>query len=197
MAANIELKAHVHELDAVRARAAALAKDPSTVIDQTDTFFAVSTGRLKVRAFADGSGELISYERADDHGPKTSVYTRVSCQDARAMADALGRVLPRRGIVVKRREVFLVGRTRIHLDRVDNLGSFVELEVVLAAEESSDAGRQEACELLRSLEIPESALVAGAYIDLLEQQTRPDRRTAYTTPRRRRARPVDSPKAER
>jgi predicted adenylyl cyclase CyaB len=77
-------------------------------------------------------------------------------------------VLPVRGVVVKHREVFLVGRTRIHLDRVENLGSFVELEVVLADGESLEAGRDEARELLTLLAIPEGDLVPDAYIDLLE-----------------------------
>ena len=129
----------------------------------------VSRGRLKVRAFSDGSGELISYDRADQQGPKESVYTRVACEDARALSQALGGVLSVRGIVAKEREVFLVGRTRVHLDQVENLGCFVELEVVLAPGEPADQGYLEAHNLLRLLQIPERALVAEAYIDLLEK----------------------------
>ena len=63
----------------------------------------------------------------------------------------------------------MIGRTRVHLDRVENLGCFVELEVVLAPEEPVDEGYREAHNLRRSLEVPERALVAGAYIDLLEK----------------------------
>jgi predicted adenylyl cyclase CyaB len=170
MSRNIEIKARVANLEPIRARAAALASGPAQVIDQTDTFFVVARGRLKVRAFADGSGELIAYERADEQGPKQSAYTRVECRDATALSEALARVLPRRGVVVKRRELFLVGRTRIHLDVVENLGCFVELEVVLAADESSERGQKEARDLIASLQIPETALVAEAYIDLLERQ---------------------------
>ncbi len=170
MSRNIEIKARVANLESIRARAAALASGPAQIIDQTDTFFVVARGRLKVRAFADGSGELIAYERADEQGPKQSAYTRVECRDATALSEALARVLPRRGVVVKRRELFLVGRTRIHLDVVENLGCFVELEVVLAADESSERGHQEARDLIASLQIPETALVAEAYIDLLERQ---------------------------
>ena len=65
--------------------------------------------------------------------------------------------------------MFLIGRTRVHLDRVEQLGCFVELEVVLAPGEPVDEGHREARNLLRSLEVSESALVAGAYIDLLEK----------------------------
>jgi len=169
MARNIEIKARIPDLATIRAKAAALASGPMEIIDQIDTFFVVSQGRLKVRAFSDGSGELISYERTNQQGPKESVYTRVACEDARMLSQALSSVLFVRGIVAKRREVLLIGRTRVHLDRVEDLGCFVELEVVLAAGESVEQGHREAHELLRSLEIPERALVAEAYIDLLEK----------------------------
>jgi len=166
---NIEIKARVDDLGDARRRATALTSEPPKVVDQIDTFFQVTRGRLKVRAFADGSGELITYERADERGPKQSTYTRVDCDDAAALREALSRVLPVRGVVSKHREVFLVGRTRIHLDAVENLGSFVELEVVLADGESPEAGQLEARGLLESLNIPEGDLIADAYIDLLER----------------------------
>jgi predicted adenylyl cyclase CyaB len=169
MARNVEIKARIADLATIRANAVALASGPMEIIDQTDTFFVVPQGRLKVRAFSDGSGELISYERANEQGPKESTYTRVACEDARMLLEALSRVLSVRGIVSKRREVFLIGRTRVHLDRVEGLGCFVELEVVLAPGEAVDEGYREASNLLRSLEVSERDLVAEAYNDLLEK----------------------------
>jgi len=169
MARNIEIKARIPDLAPIRARAMLLASGPMQVIEQTDTFFVVPRGRLKVRAFADGSGELISYERANESGPKESTYTRVKCEDAGTLCQPLGRALGVRGVVVKQRELFLIGRTRVHLDRVEGLGCFVELEVVLGPEDSLEKGHHEALELLRLLEIPERTLVAEAYIDLVEQ----------------------------
>jgi adenylate cyclase class IV len=173
MPRNIEIKARVSVsgLDAIRSRAASLASGPSEVVEQVDVFFAVPRGRLKVRQFSDGSGELIAYERPNQLGPKQSVYRRITCQNAPALVEALSSVLPARGTVVKRREVFLVGNTRVHLDQVERLGSFVEIEVVLDAEQSSEHGHQEAQRLLDALDIPRSGLVAGAYVDLLEEPT--------------------------
>ena len=168
MARNIEIKAQVCDVDAIRSRARSLASNPSETLQQTDTFFAVPGGRLKVREFSDGTGELISYQRPDQCGPKESVYTRYPCENARALSETLGKVLPVRGTVLKRREVFLVGRTRIHLDQVHNLGLFVELEVVLSDGESAEDGKHVANELLHKLMIPETGLLAQAYIDLLE-----------------------------
>jgi adenylate cyclase class IV len=171
MARNVEIKARVDELGAIRAKVAALASSPGEILQQTDTFFSVPEGRLKVREFPDGSGELIAYERPNQPGPKVSSYTRFACTNARDLTVTLSRVLPIRGTVVKQREMFLIGRTRVHLDRVDGLGGFVELEVVLAAGEPVENGKREAHGLLDALDIPQSALASEAYIDLLEAAT--------------------------
>src|SRR3954469_9490010 len=97
---------------------------PVERLTQVDTFFVVPKGRLKVREFGDGSGELIAYDRPDQPGPKSSSYTVARVPSARALLDALSRSLDVRGRVEKRREVVLVGRTRVHLDDVDGLGTF-------------------------------------------------------------------------
>jgi len=173
MASNVEVKVRCRDLNPVRAKAATLATSPPQDIEQRDTFFVVPSGRLKVREFRDGSGELIAYQRHNQLGPRESVYTRAASADARALVVALSRVLPVRGVVVKRRELFLVGRTRIHLDQVDGLGSFVELEVVLGDDPSVGGGVREAQELLATLDLERSALVAEAYIDLLEARQTP------------------------
>jgi predicted adenylyl cyclase CyaB len=168
-ARNIEIKARLSDLPRLRARVASLAPAPPEVLEQTDTFFVVPRGRLKLRQFADGAGELIFYERPDHAGPKESSYVRYACHEPAALAAILGRALGVRGIVEKRREVFMIGRTRTHLDEVRGLGSFLELEVVLDDGEAGAEGEHVARELLAAFEIPESALVAHAYIDLLEE----------------------------
>lgn len=167
MARNIEIKARIASLDAIRAKARRLAGGPSEILHQTDTFFAVPEGRLKIREFSDGAGELIAYHRPNRPGPRQSVYTRYVCADAKALCETLRQVLPVRGAVVKRREVFLIGQTRVHLDEVEGLGSCVELEVVLDDAETDEHGERIARELLRALEIPDASLIADAYIDLL------------------------------
>ena len=91
-------------------------------------------GRLKLREFSDGTAELIYYERFDKAGPKTSKYTRAQISDAASTREVLGQVLETKVVVAKRHEVFLAGRTCIHLDEVDGLGMFVELEVVLGSD---------------------------------------------------------------
>ena len=72
MARNIEIKAHIPSVAALLERAAALADQGPTEIRQDDTFFECRSGRLKLRTFANGEGELIFYRRTDEHGPKES-----------------------------------------------------------------------------------------------------------------------------
>jgi predicted adenylyl cyclase CyaB len=171
-ARNIELKARISDVAGLRSTVASLAPRPGEVLVQTDTFFGVPRGRLKLRELSDGSGELIFYERPDHVGPKESSYLRHACPEPRALAAVLGHALGVRGIVEKRREVFMIGRTRVHLDEVRGLGSFVEIEVVLDGGEAAASGARVARALLSAFGIPEAALVARAYIDLLDEPGR-------------------------
>ncbi len=173
MPRNVEIKARAADPAALRRRALELADGPPVIIDQVDTFFAVSGGRLKLRQFADGSGELIHYERPDDRGPKTSRYGLAPVADAARLRQVLAAALPVRGTVRKRRELLLSGRTRIHLDRVDGLGGFLELEVVLDDGDDLAGGEAEARDLMARLEVGPGDLVQGAYIDLLEERGGP------------------------
>lgn len=168
MARNIELKARVDDLDAVLQRAQSLADRPAPeTILQDDRFYRCSDGRLKLRVFADGRGELIHYRRADAAGPALSDYVRVPTEVPALLDEALARAHGRLGRVVKRRWLLMQGATRIHLDRVEGLGDFVELEVVLRDGEPEADGRAQAERLLAALGIAPAQRVAVAYVDLL------------------------------
>jgi len=167
MSRNIEIKARVADIDALRARACALAGSPATLIEQDDQFFPVPHGRLKLRRFADGSAELIHYHRADTADAKASDYVRVPVPDPAALAEALARGCGSGPRVLKRRWLLLVGRTRIHLDRVEGLGDFVELEVVLGEGQGDADGVAMAESLMRDLGLEHAERIPGAYADLL------------------------------
>ena len=167
MPANIEIKARVSDPQAFLTRARTLTgAEPETIL-QTDTFFHCETGRLKVREFADGTGELISYHRPDAEGPKTSSYAIARTTDAGALRDVLGATLKVLGVVRKKRLLLMAGRTRIHLDEVEDLGSFMELEVVLTEDDDPKDGEKEAAVLMAKLGVVPDDLVRGAYIDLM------------------------------
>ena len=167
MARNVEIKARVPDLAALRKRVEAIADSGPELIVQDDTFFACANGRLKLRVFADGSGELIAYQRPDSTGPKTSEYVITAVPDPDSLRDTLGRALGLIGRVIKRRTLFLAGPTRIHLDEVEGLGDHLELEVVLRDDQSPDDGNMVARKLLAELGVASDHLIAGAYLDLL------------------------------
>lgn len=170
MARNIEIKARVDSIDALLPAVAALADRGPIEIAQDDTFFMCPNGRLKLRAFADGSGELIFYRRADVAGPKESFYVLAPTAAPDSLRQALSLAYGQTGRVVKRRTLFLAGRTRIHLDRVEGLGEFMELEVVLAEGDTAEGGMREAHGLLAALGVSAERLIEGAYVDLLRER---------------------------
>lgn len=166
---NVEIKARVADLGLMRERIAAIADGPES-IDQTDTFFKCVSGRFKLRVFGDESGELIYYERPDQPQPSTSRYSRVAVRDPDRLVELLQDALGVVGSVRKRRELWLCGRTRIHLDLVEGLGAFLELEVVLDEHENEAKGRAEAQAILELLHVHADDLLADAYLDLLARR---------------------------
>ena len=167
MARNIEIKARLTDRTRVEAAAAALADGPAELIRQDDTFFPCAKGRLKLREFATGRGELIFYQRPDACGPKASQYDIAGTDEPAELRRVLGQALGAAGRVRKERTLYVIGRTRVHLDRVEGLGDFLELEVVLAEGEAEASGLAEARRLMAALCIDETALMSGAYVDLL------------------------------
>jgi predicted adenylyl cyclase CyaB len=170
MPRNIEIKARVDSIDALVALATAMGCDGPVKIPQDDTFFRCESGRLKLRTFSDGTGELIFYRRENDEGPKESHYVRAPSPAPDQLREALSLAYGQIGRVLKNRTLFVAGRTRIHLDNVAELGYFLELEVVLVDDEPAENGVREARELMTKLGIEPHQLIRGAYIDLLSKR---------------------------
>ena len=169
MPRNIEIKARISNVAALAGKAAALATEGPTEIAQDDTFFRCESGRLKLRAFSATEGELIFYRRANEQGPKESFYIRTPTPDPGSLRQSLSLAYGQVGRVIKHRTLYFVGRTRVHLDRVEGLGHFLELEVVLEESEPAEVGSHEARQLMAQLGVEPSQLVATAYVDLLSQ----------------------------
>ena len=174
MPSNIEVKAKVSDLNRLRRTAMQIATGTCQTLYQEDVFFRAPKGRLKLRIFTESSGELIFYERPDSSGSKQSNYqihgTSKPLELRRLLAAALGETIT----VKKKREVYMVGQTRIHLDEVDELGTFVELEVVLSPGQDPEEGRGIASDLMEKLGVNESDLVPCAYADLLSTRAEQD-----------------------
>jgi len=170
---NLELKARCPDLEMVRARAERLGARYAGAFAQRDTFFASGApGRLKLREVADGPAELIAYRRADVTEARSSDYDIYPVADPDRLRAVLTAALGEAGVVEKRRRLYLLHRTRIHLDQVRGLGDFVELETVLGGESEAEA-QAELARIAAGLEIRRETLVAVAYVDLLAARRPP------------------------
>ena len=170
MPRNVEIKARVRQPDRLLDAVLDLADKGPTVFAQDDTFFACPNGRLKLRAFSDGEGQLIFYRRDDREGPKLSEYVIAKTTEPDALRATLALAYGATGRVRKTRTLCLIGQTRVHLDDVEGLGHYVELEVVLTPEQSVDDGQAIADDLMTKLGIAPAALVTHAYVDLLARR---------------------------
>jgi len=171
MPANIEIKAYAREFDEIRSRAKELSDTPVDVIPQEDIFFNVPQGRLKLRILAADNAQLIYYTRPDQEGPKRSDYHIAYTSDPDNLKSVLELAYGIRGAVKKTRYLYLVGQTRVHLDDVEGLGHFMELEVVMRDGQSDAEGQEIAEGLMTSLGVERSDLIDGAYMDMLEKSS--------------------------
>jgi len=170
MPSNIEIKARARDFAGLRGRAEALADKPVEVLPQVDTFFNVPRGRLKLRERAGARAQLIAYERPDQEGPKRSDYSIFETDSAESLKLTLAQALGVRGVVRKTRYLYLVGQTRIHIDDVEGLGQFMELEVVMRPNQLDAEGQAIAADLMHKLGVEPSDLLEVAYMDLIEAQ---------------------------
>lgn len=165
----LELKARHPDLDQAE-RWCAKRATPIEEVAQTDTYFPVGEGRLKLRVVRGrAAGTLIAYWREDTPGPKRSRVSLLAVADPASLLSILRGAL---GVLVevrKRRQVFRWGEVQVHLDRVEGLGSFVEFERRVDSREAERKAEAEFAELRAALQVPDEALEPGSYGDLLLQ----------------------------
>jgi homotetrameric cytidine deaminase len=165
---NVELKARDPDPARTLERALALGAEDRGELVQRDTYFAGARGRLKLRDQDPGEAELIAYHRPDHNEARTSEYRRVPVgADAGALREALDRAHGTLVVVDKRRRLLVWEGVRIHLDEVEGLGCFLELEAVAAEDSDLSLERHKVERLRGELEIEDTNLVAASYSDLL------------------------------
>jgi predicted adenylyl cyclase CyaB len=164
---NIEIKARVADLEQVRRLALELGARDHGEERATDVYFRVPRGRLKLRV-SNGvpSGTLIAYQRPDQSESRVSDYRLISVPDAQSLHEALAETLGVLTTVRKTRRLLLYGATRIHLDEVEDLGTFVELETVLEHQSLVEA-EDEHRFLRERLGLDTTEIVPVSYSDLL------------------------------
>jgi len=175
---NVEIKARCLDLRrAERIARREVQAEPFGRLRQVDTYFRVLSGRLKLRHIRHyqthpGSGvkesyEFISYHRRDEAGPRGSVYQILPVRDGPAALQFFGAALGVKARVQKIRKVYLQDNLRIHLDRVQGLGAFLELELAPRSRSDMENCRQRVEELLGLFGIPRKDLVPISYSDLV------------------------------
>ncbi len=167
MPVNIEIKARVTDFDSLCRIAEQISDTPRQVIPQVDTFFNCPQGRLKLRELGAQRGQLVYYLRQNTPGPKHSDYHIFETSDPAGLKRILSQAFGVQGVVSKVRYLYMVGQTRLHLDDVQGLGKFMELEVVLGPGQTDAAGQAIATDLMQKLGICEEDLIDGAYMDLI------------------------------
>jgi homotetrameric cytidine deaminase len=163
---NVELKARDPDPARTLALARKLGASDEGEITQRDTYFGGSRARVKLREQTPGEDELISYRRPDDEQERVSDYLRVPAPDAAALREALDAAYGTKVVVSKKRHLLLWEDVRIHLDEVEGLGSYMELEGLVDGDDDGPA-RERVERLRKELEIDAAHLVSGSYSDLL------------------------------
>jgi predicted adenylyl cyclase CyaB len=183
MPANLELKARCGDLAALRERVKAVATAWLGVDEQVDTYFRVPAsearnepqasgviqpGRLKLRESSLSGGQLVPYLRPDAAAARRSDYVVIPVPDPARTKELLAALLGVHRVVRKTREIALYQNVRIHLDRVEGLGDFVELEAVWDGSPAGEAEQARRVAFLREqLDIRDGDLVPLSYEGLL------------------------------
>lgn len=169
MARNIEIKARVADLAAARVIALEVGARPHATERQTDRYYTIDGARrVKLRSIAGGRAELVEYHRSEASGVRASDYTVTPVRDEAAGLCLVPKDKPL-VIVRKSREILLCDNVRVHLDDVDGLGTFIELEAVLDQRHDEAACRVQVAVFLKALGLGEADLIRASYAELIER----------------------------
>jgi len=164
---NIEIKARTTRAADIRTILLGEGADFKGTDHQTDTYFNVPNGRLKLRQ-GNIENNLIYYERANAAGPKTSHFDLVPVPDAEALKALLSKSLGIKVVVEKQRDIYFIGNVKFHLDTLGQLGNFVEIEASNRHHPLSLERLHEQCNYyMRRFAILEPDLVNLSYSDML------------------------------
>lgn len=171
---NIEFKVELRHLAAARQQCNAIGATRQGVLVQVDTYFKLADGRLKRRETVGQATQWIWYHRADDIRPRPSDYAVLSEEQAlrRWGTHSLRPWLE----VRKRRELWIIDNVRIHLDEVEDMGTFIEFEAIVSEELDADACLAAVTELRQIFAPVLGEAVAVSYSDLKAQQMQQEAR---------------------
>lgn len=165
---NVEIKARCANPDRIREYLLGQGAELRGTDHQTDTYFNVPKGRLKLRE-GNIENNLIFYERPDQAGPKQSAFQLVKVPDAAGLKMALTSANGIKVVVEKIREIYFIKNVKFHIDQVPGLGSFIEIEAgnITAPDLNADQLQDQCAHYLREFGVTSEDLVEVSYSDLL------------------------------
>lgn len=167
---NIEIKARFDNPQSAHQTAQRLGATLVGVDHQTDTYFCAPNGRLKLRESSLSGTSLIPYSRPNTSGPKRSEYAVIPIEEAQKVKALLAQILGIETVVTKARTLYLLDNVRIHIDEVEELGSFFEFEAVYNSPEDETQEIVKVESLIREFAIPPTNLLTGSYRELRQKQ---------------------------
>lgn len=166
MRRNIEVKFQTESLEEGERLADGIGASFQAELTQIDTYYETSSGRLKLRQFPGNPSQLIYYERPDSESSRPSLYDVAEILDTENFLKIAANIFRPEVVVRKTRRVYLFGNTRIHFDRVEDLGNFIELETVREEAIPEKEAREEHEYVLDSLGLSEKIPVPRSYREL-------------------------------
>ncbi len=164
---NVEIKARCSNASFIRNYLVSKYADFKGEDKQTDTYFNVQHGRLKLRE-GNIENNLIFYDRDNTVGPKNSHFKLVKVEDAAGLKEALTDSIGVKVVVEKIREIYYIENVKFHLDELRELGTFVEIEAGNILADLSQEQLKEQCDYyLKELGIKEEDMISNSYSDML------------------------------
>ena len=164
---NVEIKAKTTSPEFVRKYLVIHKADFKGTDEQTDTYFNVPQGRLKLRE-GNIENNLIYYNRNNQAGPKSSQFNLVKVEDANGLKEVLTKACGIKMIVKKKREIYYIDNVKFHIDELPELGSFIEIEAGNILANKSETELLDQCNFyLKEFGVKEEDLVAVSYSDML------------------------------
>jgi adenylate cyclase, class 2 len=167
---NIEIKARCSNADTIRDYLLQHNAEFKGTDFQTDTYFTVTNGRLKLRE-GNIENNLIYYERSNDSGPKSSHFQLVKVEDTAGLKAALAKANGIKQVVKKKREIYYIGNVKFHIDEVEGLGHFMEIEAGnILVYKTKDELQQQCDFYLEQFGIKKEDFIAVSYSDMLPEK---------------------------
>jgi adenylate cyclase, class 2 len=164
---NVEIKAKCNDAEFIRDYLLSNGAEFRGLDEQTDTYFNVENGRLKLRE-GNIENNLIWYQRVNQPGPKNSNFHLVKIADTKSLKEVLSKAIGIKVIVSKKREIYYINNVKFHIDEVPGLGSFIEIEAGNILADLSQQELKEQCNFyMKEFSVEIEDLVDTSYSDML------------------------------